>query len=64
MNLLYTPTAMIIAQTVLVTPIVAALSRQALEEMHDEYAEQFILFGLDAGFEALRTLSGKRGSTC
>lgn len=55
LELLYTPTAMIIAQTVLVTPIVAALSRQALEEMHEEYAEQFILFGLSR-VEALRTL--------
>lgn len=55
LNLLYTPTAMIIAQAVLVTPIVAALSRQSLEEMHDEYAEQFILFGLTR-FEALKTL--------
>jgi len=55
LQLLYTPAAMIIAQTVLVTPIVAALSRQALEEMNDEYAEQFRLFGL-ARFEQLKTL--------
>jgi tungstate transport system permease protein len=39
LQLLYTPTAMIIAQTVLVTPIVAALSRQVLEPLHLEYAE-------------------------
>ncbi|MBX2853516.1 MAG: ABC transporter permease [Rhodobacteraceae bacterium] len=40
-GLLYTPTAMIIAQTILITPIVAALSRQVLEDLHHEYAEQF-----------------------
>ena len=41
LGLLYTPTAMIIAQTILITPIVTALSRQVLEDMHSEYAEQF-----------------------
>jgi len=28
-------------QTILITPIVAALSRQVLEDLHAEYAEQF-----------------------
>ena len=41
LDLLYTPTAMIIAQTILVTPIVAALTRQVVEDLHREYAEQF-----------------------
>ncbi len=41
LGLLYTPTAMIIAQTILITPIVVALSRQVLEDLHQEYAEQF-----------------------
>ncbi len=41
MGLLYTPTAMIIAQVILVAPIIAALSRQVLEDLHGEYAEQF-----------------------
>jgi tungstate transport system permease protein len=40
-GLLFTPTAMVIAQTVLVTPIVAALTRQTVEDLHAEYAEQF-----------------------
>ena len=40
-GLLYTPTAMIIAQTILITPIVVALSRQVLEDLWSEYAEQF-----------------------
>jgi tungstate transport system permease protein len=41
MNLLYTPGAMIVAQTILVTPIIAALTRQVIEDMHKEYDEQF-----------------------
>ena len=41
LGLLYTPTAMIIAQTVLVTPIIAALTRQVVEDLYREYAEQF-----------------------
>ncbi len=42
LQLLYTPTAMIIAQAVLITPIVAALSREVVEQLHNEYAEQFL----------------------
>ncbi|QFT60166.1 Sulfate transport system permease protein CysW [Sulfitobacter sp. THAF37] len=41
LGLLYTPAAMIVAQTILIAPIVAALSRQVLEDLHSEYAEQF-----------------------
>ncbi len=46
LGLLYTPTAMIIAQTILVTPIVAALTRQVIEDLHSEYAEQFASLGV------------------
>ena len=48
LGLLYTPTAMIIAQTILVTPIVAALTKQVVEDLHGEYAEQFASFRLSA----------------
>ena len=41
LRLLYTPGAMILAQTVLVAPIVAALSRQAIEDLYCEYDELF-----------------------
>ena len=41
LGLLYTPTAMIVAQTILITPIVAALSRQVLSDLHAEYSETF-----------------------
>jgi tungstate transport system permease protein len=47
LDLLYTPTAMIIAQTVLVTPIVAALARQTIEDLHSEYDEQLRSLGVD-----------------
>jgi len=45
-GLLYTPTAMVIAQSVLVTPIVAALTRQAIEDLHAGYDEQLRAFGV------------------
>jgi tungstate transport system permease protein len=41
LQLLYTPTAMIVAQAVLITPIIAALSREVVEQLHTEYEEQF-----------------------
>jgi len=41
LQLLYTPTAMIIAQTLLITPIVAALTREVVEQLQHEYDEQF-----------------------
>jgi tungstate transport system permease protein len=40
LGLLFTPTAMIIAQTVLVTPIIAALTRQTIENLWDEYRDE------------------------
>jgi tungstate transport system permease protein len=49
LDLLYSPGAMIIAQTVLVTPIVAALSRQVIEDLHAEYQEQLRSLGLGIG---------------
>lgn len=48
LQLLYTPSAMIIAQTILVTPIVAALTKQVVEELYAEYAEQFASLGVGA----------------
>lgn len=46
LHLLYTPTAMIVAQVVLVTPIIAALTRQTVETLDDEYAEQLRSMGV------------------
>jgi len=45
LGLLFTPTAMIIAQAVLITPILAALSREVLQGLWEEYAEQLRSFG-------------------
>jgi tungstate transport system permease protein len=45
LGLLFTPTAMVIAQAVLITPILAALTRQVLEGLWEEYAEQLRSFG-------------------
>ena len=39
-GLLFTPAAMIVAQTVLVTPIIAALTRQTVEDLYAEYREE------------------------
>ncbi len=47
LELLYTPMAMIMAQVVLVTPIIAALTRQTVETLNVEYAEQLRSFGLN-----------------
>lgn len=46
LGLLYTPAAMIIAQTILITPIVAALTVQVTSDMHREYREQFRSMGV------------------
>ena len=45
LGLLFTPGAMVIAQAVLVTPIVAALSRQIVEDAWREYEEQLRSLG-------------------
>ena len=45
-GLLYTPTAMIIAQTVLITPIITALTRQTVEHLSRDYDQQLQLFGI------------------
>lgn len=55
LGLLFTPTAMIIAQFILVVPIVAALTRQTVADLHEEYDEH--LRSLDAGrLDSIATL--------
>jgi len=46
-GLLFTPQAMVIAQTVLVAPIIAALARQTVEDLWAEYRDE--LAALDVG---------------
>ena len=45
LGILFTPTAMIIAQTILITPIIAALSRQIVADAWAEYREQLTSLG-------------------
>ena len=46
LGLLFTPTAMIIAQTLLVLPIIASLARNVTEELWTEYSEQLRSLGV------------------
>ena len=46
LGLLFTPSAMVIAQTALVLPIVAALARQTIEDLWSEYREQLLSLGV------------------
>src|SRR6202008_4380343 len=46
LGLLFTPSAMVIAQMVLVTPIVAAITRQVVEDLWRQYGELYIFDGV------------------
>ena len=46
-GLLFTPQAMIVAQTILVAPIIAALTRQTIEDLSSEYRDE--LAAMDVG---------------
>src|SRR6185437_13959981 len=61
-GLLFTPTAMVIAQTVLIAPIIAALSRQALEDAWREYEEQLRSLGASPHVAALTLIWDTRFS--
>ena len=54
-GLLYTPAAMVIAQAVLVVPIIAALAQQVLSELYGEYEEQLRSLGVSSA-RAIPTL--------
>jgi tungstate transport system permease protein len=47
MGILFTPTAMVIAQTILIVPIIAALARQTIEDLWAEYRDE--LTAMDVG---------------
>jgi tungstate transport system permease protein len=55
LELLFTPGAMMIAQCLLITPIVAALTRQVIEDLWQEYREQISSLGSGPG-RAIGTL--------
>jgi tungstate transport system permease protein len=56
LGLLFTPAAMVVAQTVLVVPIIAALTRQTVEDLWLEYAEQLRSLNIGRGRAALTLL--------
>ncbi|HEY5638194.1 MAG TPA: ABC transporter permease [Burkholderiales bacterium] len=62
LGLLFTPGAMVIAQTVLVIPIIAALTRQAVEDAWREYAEQLRSLGVEGVRAAVTVLWDTRFS--
>ena len=53
LGLLFTPGAMVIAQTLLILPIIAALCRQAIEDAWREYEEQLRSLGAEGLSAAL-----------
>ena len=55
-GLLFTPTAMVVAQAILVFPIVVALTRQAVDDAWLEYAEQLRSLGAGTGRGAITVL--------
>ena len=55
-GLLFTPTAMVIAQTILVVPIIAALARQTVADAWTEYSEQLRSLGAGPARAALTLL--------
>jgi tungstate transport system permease protein len=55
LQLLYTPEAMIMAQVILITPIVAALTRQTCEDLLEEYRDQLRSLGASSA-EIVTTL--------
>ena len=62
LGLLFTPGAMVVAQTVLITPIIAALARQAIEDAWREYEEQLRSLGAHGLGAALTLLWDTRFS--
>jgi tungstate transport system permease protein len=46
LGILFTPQAMVVAQTCLIAPIIAALSRQVIEDLWRDYREEFAAMGV------------------
>ena len=56
LGLLFTPGAMVIAQTILILPIIAALCRQSVDDAWREYEEQLRSLGSEGAGAALTVL--------
>jgi tungstate transport system permease protein len=74
-GLLFTPQAMVIAQTVLVAPIIAALTRQTIEDLWIEYRDELTAMNIgpvtrvatliwDARFSLVTALLAGFGRAC
>jgi tungstate transport system permease protein len=61
-GILFTPAAMVIAQTILIVPIVASLSRQVVADAWNEYREQLASLGAGTSSAALTLLWDTRFS--
>ena len=61
-GILFTPAAMVVAQTILIFPIVAALSRQVIEDAWQEYREQLRSLGAGSMTSALTLIWDTRFS--
>ncbi|MFK8082919.1 MAG: ABC transporter permease [Granulosicoccus sp.] len=62
LQLLYTPTAMIIAQSILITPILTALTRETLSGLNENYHDQLTLLGVSTRARLLTLLwEGRHG---
>ena len=59
---LFTPTGMVMAQTILITPIIAALARQTIEDAHVPLRDWFTSLGLSAWQRILTLLFEARFS--
>ncbi|WP_179381599.1 ABC transporter permease [Jannaschia marina] len=61
LNLLFTPTAMIIAQVVIITPLVASIAHQAMRDLWSEYHDLLISMNATRGQRILTLLvDGRR----
>ncbi len=55
LGLLFTPTAMIIAQVIIITPLIASITHQAMRDLWAEYHDLLISFGTTKS-ERIKTL--------
>ena len=60
LSLLFTPQAMILAQALLIAPIIAALTRQAVEDLWQAYREELTAMGVKSADRVLTLLYDAR----
>lgn len=61
-GLLFTPAAMVVAQTILVIPIIAALTRQTVEDLWFEYRDELLAMNVGPGRRVVTLLWDARFS--